>query len=324
MNKKNKIFSILFLVIIMFSIPAVGQKVGTTSFQFLSVMADARGTAMAGAFSSIANNSEAVYWNPAGLTLVDNFDFSVSYLRWFFDINHYSFAAAYNLNDFGTVAVEGLYTDIGQIEVTRVDALGLIGETYNPGLTGEVIRPHQAAIGISYANQLTDKFAFGITAKYAYEDLVVESKGSFVFDGGLIFNTGFRTIKIAASIRQFGPDIKYLSKSYPLPQTFNIGISGYLISPSDGLITNAGQQKLLLSYDMIQPRDYDQQHGIGIEYSFNDMIFLRGGYRFNGDQQGVSGGLGFMFNDYRVDYSYTDYGDYLNAVHRFTVGFNLK
>ncbi len=324
MNKIITNISMLFALTILLGNISFGQKVGTTSFQFLSVSPDARGAAMAGAFSSVARNAEAVYWNPAGLTSVNNFDLSVSYLRWFFDINHYSFAAAYNLSDFGTIAIEGLYTDIGEIEVTTVGALGNINGSYNPGLTGEVIHPHQSAIGISYAKSLTDKFAFGITAKYAYEDLVVESKGSFLFDGGLLFNTGFRTIKIAASIRQFGPDIKYLSNSYPLPQTFNIGISGYVIAPTDGLIANAAGQKLLVSYDMIQPRDYDQQHGIGMEYSFNDMIFLRGGYRFNGDQQGVAGGLGIMFNNYNINYSYTDYGEFLKAVHRFTIGFNLN
>lgn len=324
MNKSIKIFSTFFIATTIFTITAFGQKVGTTSFQFLSVMTDARGSAMAGAFSSVANNSEAVFWNPAGLTSVKNFDFSISYLRWFLDINHYAFAAAYNLSGIGTIGIEGIYTDVGEIEVTRVSSLGYVDGVYNPGLTGEVIKPHQAVLGISFAKELTDKFAFGITAKYAYEDLVVENKGSFVFDGGLTFNTGFRTIKIAATVRQFGPDIKYLSKSYPLPQTFNIGISSYLITSSDGLLINASNQKLLLSYDMIQPRDYDQMHGVGLEYSFNDMIFLRGGYKFNGDQQGLSGGFGLIYDNYRVNYSYVDYGEFLNAVHRFTIGFNLK
>ncbi len=324
MNKIFKIFSTFFIASLMFSSSVYAQKVGTTSFQFLSVMTDARGTAMGGAFSSVANNSEAIYWNPAGLTSVENFDFSASYVKWFFDIKHYSISAAYTLPNLGTIGIEAIYTDIGEIEVTRVDALGYVNGEYNPGLTGEVIKPSQSVIGISFAKELTDRFAFGITAKYAYENLVVKSKGAIIFDGGLTFDTDFRTVKIAASVRQFGPDIKYLSKNYPLPQTFNIGISGYLIAPENSLIADFPNQKLLLSYDMIQPRDYNQQHGVGLEYSFNDMIFLRGGYRFNGDQQGFSGGLGLMYENYRIDYSYTDYGEYLNSVHRFTVGLNIN
>ena len=42
-----------------------GNKVGTTSFQFLKVMPDARSTALGEVSSSILTTSEAVFHNPA-------------------------------------------------------------------------------------------------------------------------------------------------------------------------------------------------------------------------------------------------------------------
>ncbi len=321
---KEKFF-IVILITLLINVSIYSQnKVGTTSFQFLEVNTSARGTALGDSYGSVVDNSEAVFWNPAALTRVPDMDVSLGYTKWFLDINHYSFAAAYTPGRWGSLGLQFMYTNIGDIEVTSVDALGFIGDTYNPGLTGQVIRPYQYVVGLSYAKDLTDKFAFGLTAKYAREDLVVMSKGVICFDGGFTFNTDYKSIRIAASIRNFGPEIKYISTSFPLPQTFNIGISGYLFSPGESLLMNIPDQSLLLTFDLVQPRDYNQQNSWGLEYSFRNMIYLRGGYKFNGDQEGLRAGVGFKFNNYRIDYSFANYGSFLGDVHRFTVGVELK
>lgn len=316
---------LLIVLLILFSVKIFSQnKVGTTSFQFLEVMTSARGTALGDSYGAVVDNSEAVFWNPGALTKVENIDISLGYVQWLFDVSHYSFAGAYTLGRWGTIGFQGMYINIGEIEVTRVDALGFVGDNYNPGLTGQVIKPYQYMVGISYAKDLTDKFTFGFTAKYAKEDLIAMSKGAVCFDFGFTFNTGFRTVRVAASVRNFGPQVKYVNTSYPLPQTFNIGISSYLFSPAEGLLLNIPNQSLLVTFDLIQPRDYNQQNSFGIEYSFDNMIYLRGGYKFNGDQQGLSAGLGLKYNNYRVDYSFANFGSYLGSVHRFTVGFELN
>ena len=108
------------------SLFAQGQgidKVGTTSFQFLKVTPDARSTALGEAYSSVVNTSDAVFWNPAALTRVDNVDLTSSYVDWLLDISHFSFAAAYSLGNYGTIGFQAVMTDIGDIEETRVDHL---------------------------------------------------------------------------------------------------------------------------------------------------------------------------------------------------------
>ncbi len=300
------------------------EKTGTTSFQFLKVIPTARAAAMAGAYSSISASSDAIFWNPAGLTSVENLSASVGYADWFMDVMHYSFSAAYNIEGIGTVGILGMVADYGEIEVTSVEALGFSGGEYNPGLTGEIIKPGSSVFGLSFAKYLNDRFAFGLTVKYAMEDLVYEKAGSIIFDGGLTYDTDFRSIILSASLRNFGPEVTFVDRSYPLPQTLNIGISSYLIAPDNSLLASISNQSLLISYDIIQPRDYDQQHSIGIEYSFNDLIFLRGGYLFNSDQEGLSFGGGINIQNYQIDYAYNQYGEYLDDVHRITIGFNFN
>jgi hypothetical protein len=344
MKKHNKYFIFILLTLTLcVSNGNAFEKVGTTSFQFLKVMTSARYTAMGEAASAIAFNSQAVFFNPAGLSYIKNIDVAVDYLDWFLDISHASFAAAYTVPGLGTFGFQGMVTDVGEIRVTSVDALGFVGDKYL-GYTGEVIKPMAMVFGVSYARTLTEKFSFGITAKYAYEDLDVKATGNIMFDGGLIYDTGFRSLKLAATIRNFGPDVKYFDeelisrydaendtsysqkytgKQYPLPQTFTIGISGYLISSNESLMMDSENQSLLVAFDLVQPRDFDQQYNIGLEYGFKNILFLRGGYKLNYDSESFSLGFGVAYSNIRVDYSYSDFGEYLDSVHRFSLGFAM-
>lgn len=299
------------------------EKVGTTSFQFLKVMTDARSTAMGEAFSSVARNSAAVFWNPGALTYVGGTDMQVSYVDWLLDTKQMSVALARNFGNFGAIGLQGIMVDYGSFEETRVENLGFVGEVYNPGVTGRSFRPSALVVGASYARALTDKFSFGLTAKVVHEDLYLETKTVLAFDAGLLFDTGYRTLKISAVVRHFGREVKYVDKSYPMPQTFTIGISGYLLGRDNFLLFPSEHHRILLSYDLSHPRDYDQQHHLGFEYSFNDLVFIRGGYKFNYDEEGLAFGFGLRAAGLRFDYSYADFGEFFRSVHRFSVGFGF-
>ncbi|HEX9971176.1 MAG TPA: PorV/PorQ family protein [bacterium] len=339
---RNLILSIIFIFIFT-EIGFSFEKVGTTSFQFLKVMTSARSCGMGEAFSAVANRSDAVFFNPAALTRVRQFDLSVDYLDYFLDISHVGFSAAYSIRNLGTFAFQGIITNMDEIKVTTVDALDFVDGVYL-GYTGETISPASQVFGVSFARELTDKFSFGITAKYGREDLGVKSAGNIMFDAGLTYDTGFKSLVIAAVVRHFGPEVKfydkvrlprydaandstyyqrYTGKSYPLPQTFNIGISTYLISSNEGSLLRSDNQSLLLAFDMAQPRDYDQQYNIGLEYGFSNILFLRAGYKMNYDEENFSFGFGLAFNKYRVDYAFSDFGDYLGSLHRFSFGFAI-
>ena len=301
------------------------QKVGTTSFQYLKVITDARSTAMGEAYSSVASKSDAVFWNPARLTYIEGSDFSFSYMDYVLDFKHFSFSAASTIQGIGTIGFFGMLADYGDFHVTTVEKLGFVGEQYNPGLTGEIIQPRAMVFGVSYARRMTDKFSFGISVKNGIEDLIVEETDMFMFDAGINYRTGYKSIEIAASIRHFGSEVKFLKEGekFPLPQTFNIGFSAHLMGDNDYLLTTSQNHSLLFAFDIVQPRDYDQQYNLGFEYGIKEMFFLRGGYKVNYDVENATFGFGINYNKYRIDYSYNDYGEYLDAVQRFSVGFGF-
>ena len=302
------------------------EKTGTTSLQFLSVKPSARANALGGAFTTLADNAEACFWNPAAITRVNGMDISTSYIDYFLDVKLFSLAGVYNTDNWGTFGAFALYSDVGSIEVTTVDALRFNSDkTFNPGITGETFSPTQFVGGISYAASLTESFSFGINVKYIVEDLVFEKLATVAFDGGILFKTGYKSIIIGAALKNFGSDVKFIANKYPIPQTMNIGASANLIGTTDqNLLVESNTSVLRVAYDLSQLRDFDQQHIVGVEYGLDDMLFLRGGYKFNGDQETYSGGFGVKYQDIRFDYSYNPFGEYLPAVHRVSIGYALQ
>lgn len=319
------IFPIIIVTLVISSNDLLGQqKVGTTSFQFLKVMPDARATGMADAVSAHVDGSVSVFHNPAGLTSIDQFDLMVSSYSYFFDVTTSSFAGALTIPVLGTLGLQIIYTDIGSIEVTRVDQLGFIGDVYNPGLTGEVIAPSQSVIGLSIARALTRQFSFGLTSKYVTEDLGPASASRTLYDAGLIYDTDFRSIRTSAVIRNFGGNIQFVDEEYPPPQTLVIGISANVLGSDNALVTINSPNVLRAAFDLMGPRDYDQQYNLGLEWSYQEFLKLRSGYKFNYDTEGLSLGLGIHFKKFEFDYSYASYGEYLPVVHRFSFGMSIR
>lgn len=303
------------------------DQVGTTAFQFLKVIPNARAAAMGGLGTLTIQSSEAVFFNPASIAAGrSTLDMGVSYLDWFLDVRLTSFSLSYKLADIGTIGFHALYNDLGDFEETSVDGLFRDEATgaYNPGTTGNILSPNAFVAGISFAKSLTDKFIFGVTAKYAREDLVAAAASGLIFDGGIRYDTGFKTLQIGATLRNFGAEIKYLKESYPLPQTLSIGAAGYLVGPENPLLASSPVHRLLVAYDLSQTRDHSQQQHFGVEYSLSDFIFLRGGYKFNFDEEGLTLGFGLKRNGLAIDYAYNDFGEFLGNVQRFTLGFSIQ
>lgn len=298
------------------------EKVGVTSFQFLKVAPDARSSAMGGAGSSINMGIYSMYSNPANLVDLPGWSADISYVDYFFDTQHQSLALTWGNRQF-TFGLMALRYDYGEIEETTVEALGFLptGE-FNPGLTGNIYHPGAQVYGLSFSQRLTDKFSYGIVMKYAYENMVYANTGALLFDLGLLYDTKFKSVRLSAVIRNFGPQVKYFDYSYPVPQTMVIGLSGNLFG-QEALISTSKLHRLTLAAELVQPRDYDQQYQIGMEYAMNEMLFIRSGYKINYDSQGLTLGMGLKFKGFNFDYSYCNYGA-LPAVSRFSLGYILS
>lgn len=348
MKSIKKILPVLILVSgLHFS--ASAQKVGTTSLQFLKVMPTARATAMGDAFVTLASGADALFWNPAGLSRSESQEIATSVTFWLFDTKQIAWAYALPVGNLGSVGVQMQYVSFGEIEETRVDMLGRFGSGsgvyYNPGLTGRSFSPKSYLVGLTYARNLTSKFSAGITVKFAAEDLWNDAEvtvripgeipGSYteetystnarllLYDFGMLYNTGYHTVKIAAAVQNFGPQVRFAKKQFPAPLTFRLGVSADLMG-ADALLRRDDQNRVTFAFDMFQPNDYLQQMHMGAEYNYSEIFSVRSGYKFNYDSDGLTFGAGVMKDLgpllLAFDYSYGDMGEYLTKVHRLSLG----
>lgn len=311
------------------TLSAFGQKVGTSSMQFLSVAPDARAMGVGTAYNALAGGAHALYWNPAGLTRTSGHDLAVDRVDYFLDAAHYGVAYGASLGSFGHMGVHFYMADMGSFQETRVDHLGFVDQggtqVYNPGLTGATFTLRSWVAGVSYARAFTDRFSAGLTAKLAREDLWLSDAQAFLFDFGMTYATGFRSLHLGASVLNFGAPVTYGEDAFPVPLLFRLGGAMDLLG-AEALIAVSTGNRLTATFDVIQPNDYDQQWAGGMEYAFLERFFARAGYQHNHDIASYSFGIGLQqpiaFVRLGLDYSYSDMSEAFGAIHR--IGISLS
>jgi hypothetical protein len=311
--------------------------------QFLKVMPTARGASLGDAYSVWTSGADAVFWNPSGITLGPSHDFTFSYIQWVFDTRQGAFSYATSFGDLGSIGVQVQFVDFGEF-IEAVAVRPYINTWPDPGLTGNTFRPFSYLIGISYAKDLTDRFSTGGSVKFAHESLynggrvkaqintgvfeeVKTWADGMMFDFGFRYNTGFRSIQVAASVQNFGANVTYAKESHPLPMMFRWGIAGNIIG-KDAMLGTDEQNRIAIAFDLFQPNDYAQQEHVGLEYEYDGIFALRAGYKFNYDSEGITFGGGIKQRlsqyDIAVDYGYGSLGTFLGTVHRFSIGVGLQ
>jgi hypothetical protein len=323
--KKSFIIILTLLLAVLFIGPAHSQmkKLGQAGLQFLKLDVSPREAAMAGAYTLAGTDATAMFSNPAGLAMSKTSgDVFIGRINWFAEITYNAIAAMYNFQEWGTIGVSFMNADYGQIIGTRVAATekGFV-ETGDVGVDAYVI-------GFTYARALTNKFTIGAQVKYTYQHLggnvfpdgswVKNEVDGFAFDFGTIFYPGWKSFGFGVAITNFSGDFKYQEENFSLPLTFKVGVMMDMLD-----FMGEHQNPLLLAVDAVHPRDYTERIHVGLEYLYMDMFAIRGGYKFNYDEEGITAGLGvnYTFSGItgKIDYAYGDFGVF-DAVHRFSFG----
>jgi hypothetical protein len=307
------------------------KKVAQTGFQFLKINPDARAAGMAEAFAAVSDNANATYWNPAAMSELDGFDVALNHVRWFADISQISAAGAGRIGTSNYVGVSVISMDYGEIpRIVRSNAeqgFDQVG-TYSPS---------DMAVGFSYARRFSDRFSVGGTARYARERLgsntvqaprasqssdVDNILGTFAFDLGTHYYVGYGDWRLSLSVRNYSNEVKYQTDGFQLPLTFQVGTAVNVFSLTSEV---PDAHRLIVAFDALHPRDYTERLHVGAEYVLLNTVAVRGGYKVNYDQEGMSAGVGLQHTimgglEARVDYAYTNMGSFLGDVNRFSVG----
>lgn len=305
-------------------------KVGTTAANFLQIEVGARALGMGGAYTGVAGDPSALYWNTAGIGISGHGAVQYQYSKRYAGITQHFVAGTFPFSSSDYLGLMVDYFDLGEMEVTTLE---------KPEGTGETFRASDLAIGLGYARQLTDKVYVGILAKYIYESIWMEYAYGFAFDISTIYDLKEKGIRIGMNISNMGPDMgimggphlsfykekpddypgspqpeaRLATKDFPLPLGFTIGLSSVVIGRQSTWLTS-GEHQLMLAVAINDFYDSPLRTNWGAEYSWRDLFFVRAGLRVGYDTQKYSLGFGLDFQSFtstpvKMDYVWVDYGD---------------
>lgn len=337
MKKIILVSLIAILPIMMFA--DIFAKTGTAALQFLKLGIDARATGMGEAYVAVSDDISSVFWNPAGLSSrLENQTF----------FSHTSYVAGISHEYAATSFTDGIQALAVSASVLHMDEMDVVDDTFEA--TGKKFNASDIAIGLTYSNAFTDRFSFGMTAKYLRENLYEYDVNTYSIDLGSLYNTQWNELTIGMTLRNFGPDVIYEIDNdddgetdedpfdlldndgdglideddeelgFKIPMNFSIGLS---IEPE---IFKTDSQKVILSAQLDNCIDRRETWNLGGEYNYKNFS-LRSGYQLGYDETTYSFGAGFKVNTsfavFQIDYAYTDMGDltedFVNGVHRLSV-----
>lgn len=337
MKKYNKIFQFVwFNFLLMTSIglaqsgiePNDIERAGQSGWQFLKINGDSRQAALGNAFTAISNgDANSVFGNPASLSDIENIDVQINVLKWIADINYQSFAAGYSIGEFGVVGVSLAMLDYGDIPETINSPSSSGGTT--PVITGSTFSANDLVVGLTYSKKITDNLSVGGSIRWMQQQIAELSMSNWSMDIGTLYYTGFRSLRIAITARNFGPDSRFggWSEEYQtesdyvrMPLDFRAGLA------MDFFDEEGSPHLLTATVEGDHPNDGKEKFHIGLGYSFDGMFFVRAGYKFNYDVQKFTFGAGITYpigsTVGTINYAYVDFGE-LNQVHTFSLGFSF-
>jgi hypothetical protein len=303
---------------------------------FLKVGTGARASAMGEAFSAVADDSSAMFWNPAGLSMVRKTEFQVSHNQWISDVKMDHFMLAIPAG--GTWGLAWSTLDLGEFS-----------EWDGPGnLTGRTFSVNDQVLSFGYGNSFySETLQVGAAGKYIKENLGGGVGGqTYTMDLGVTLNPWVLLpgTSFAVVVQNLGGELS----GFELPMgvrfgaaTRKAGLFRQSFAPSDDTAgedsrrtvypweasNGEGGDMLVSSFEVLVPQTGRSEFHWGVEYWLN-FVALRAGYRYRfprndlGGMSGLTLGLGIRGRslqfDYGFDYAYAPYGD-LGDASRFSV-----
>jgi hypothetical protein len=268
------------------------KKYGTLAAPELLIPIGSSGTSLGGSNLATVTGIDAMYWNPAGLSQINTTSGEVMFssMNYIADINMNYFA--------GIVKVGGLGSIGGSI---RALSFGdeIVTTELAPEGTGATFSPTYIVGTLSFARAMTDKIHFGTNVKLISEQIAEVSATGFAFDFGLQYVAGVTGIRFGIALKNLGSSLKFdgpgldrtftengtttvrrvTLQEFDLPTNLEIGL-GYsaTFSKNNNVILSTTFQNSSYSSD---------EYKFGLEYNYNQMLFLRGAFTVYPDNSDI-------------------------------------
>ncbi|MBD3373274.1 MAG: PorV/PorQ family protein [Candidatus Coatesbacteria bacterium] len=329
--------ALILLLTSLLAVAALADAV-TISAPWLVMDPGARAGGMGRAFTAVADDVYATYFNPGGLGLFSrrqvgmmHSDRSIGE----YDMYYEYLGGAYNLPDIGTFGLSAIYHDTGLIPITKDDPQPL-----------GYMSTYSFSIGASYGYPIIpDVLGVGGTVKYVYEHLADDATaGTVGGDLGVLWRTPLPKLSLGAAVMNIGGDLDYsgggedaTDTASPLPRMLKLGLAYEVpfterVDPDDPAKTTK-LNELRFAFDYTKylvelEDDFATEIGeaalsAGAEYWYAGIVGLRVGYYYEEDAnlQGTSFGVSLRYAGFQFDFAQVPEGELFGMKNRFSLSY---
>ena len=317
------------------------------SNEFLNIGVDAAAFGMANAVTASTDDVNSVYWNPAGLTDLEDWEFSAMHANYFANIATYNYvAAAKPLDDRSSIGFSIIRFGVDDI----LNTTQLIDDQGNINFDRiSLFSTADYAFTVSYARKMPlQGFTYGVNAKVIRRIIGdFASAWGFGFDAGIQFKNDrwkfgvmarditttyntwtidedeFQTISDAVEGQnQEVPETTEITLpklEIGLARTFDVRRFFHLTATANL------NMRFTQTNDLISTESVSATPAVGFEADYIKLVYLRGGLGNFQEVQQLEGGtqigfqpnfgVGFKYKGIQIDYAFTDIGDQSEALY---------
>ncbi len=314
----------------------------------------ARSSGWDGINTACVTGIESINLNVAGMAFTRKTELVFSHTDWLsgtgIRLNTFGFSQGLGTKG-GVIGLDVMSIDFGDIPITTT--------SLPEGGLGNY-SPQYINIALAYAKEFSNSIYGGIVVRGISESISDAGAVGVGIDAGIRYVTGSKTdpqkVKFGIALRNIGtrmayggdglsfrgqaPESEYSmtvnqrSQGYELPSLLNIGGSYDFRFGAE----SKKDYRLTLAANFTSHSFSQDQLGVGLEYSFKEMVMFRGGYNYQADVTnaearvtaltGLSGGVTFevpMKKDgptIGIDYSYRSSSPF-NGTHSIGMRINL-
>lgn len=290
----------LFSVLCMAAVAQIGyaQAASGQPGAFLRLGVGARALSLGGAFTALADDPSAGFWNAAGLSQIDQLQFSAAYS---------DLALGRTYNYAGAAVPFGRSSSLG-LSWINLSVSGIEGRSGNSETPDFLFGTSEHALLLTYARRVNSMFSLGTSVKMIYQQLYESDAMGVGFDFSMLLRPT-NNLQLGLSIQDIGTTTRWnsgLTERFPL--TYRAGLA---IFPTP---------QLALAVDAYQTRGGQAGFAVGAEYRTLNILPVRIGYT----EQGIVGGAGLIVPlqaiDLHLDYAYGRDQIIGDESHKFSLG----
>ena len=297
--------SLPLLVLALSSLFAAAAVAAPAGFAFLKVPAGARGSAMGGAYSSVADGIEGAFWNPAALEGVKGMQIVGSHYEYLEKLRHDQFAVGGRLLGGGLAAsLRALYSE----PIEERDEIGNLIGTFGS---------YDLEFGLGYGRAVASGVRVGGSVQFVRERIAELTAMTWAVGlGGTWEPARIAGLKLSLASQNLGPAAHYVidqTQGAPvrLPAAVQAGAS-YGFGLASGLrVIGALESRVSAGESGVSM--------LGAEVTHASGAALRAGLRVGDTESRLGFGAGWALHDLKLDYAFVPFRLDLGDTHRFSI-----